>query len=34
MTSEVKGQYTVGNSSMPIVDVYSMSEKLVKQYNP
>jgi hypothetical protein len=29
----VKGQYPVGSSSMPIVDVYSMSEKLVKQSN-
>ena len=29
----VQGQYPVGSSPMHIVDVYSMSEKLVKQSN-
>ena len=29
----MKGQYPVGSSSMPIVDVYSMPEKLDTQSN-
>ena len=30
---QVKGQYPVGSSSIPIVDVYSMSDKLDTQSN-
>jgi hypothetical protein len=33
MIWQVKGQYPIGSSSMSIVDVYSMSEKLVQQSN-
>ena len=33
MTWQVKGHHPDGSSSMPIVDVYSMSEKLVTQSN-
>ena len=33
MLWQVKGQYPVGSSSIPIDDVYSMSVKLVKQSN-
>ena len=33
MTWQVKGQHPVGSSSMPIEDVYIMSEKIDKQPN-
>ena len=31
MLWQVKGQYPIGSSSMPIVDVYIMSEKVIQQ---
>ena len=33
MIWQLKGQHLVGSSPTPIMDVYSMSEKIVKQPN-
>jgi hypothetical protein len=33
MIWQVKGEYPVGSSSMPTMDVYSMFEKLIEQSN-